>query len=45
MKFIIKISTSKNLINIEIFNVLLVIINKPTKYFQIISFKEKYKIE
>ena len=45
MNFIIKLSKSKNSTNEEAYDVILVMIDRLTKYCHIISFKETYNVE
>ena len=45
MNFIIKLSKSQGLIIRETYNVILMIINRLTKYLYIVSFKKIYTIE
>ena len=42
MDFITKLLKSKDLIIIEIYNAIIVIVNRLTKYIIILPFKEKY---
>ena len=45
MDFITKLLKSKNLIIIEVYNAIIVIVDKLIKYIIILPFKEKYNAE
>ena len=45
ISFIIKLPRLKNLIIKEVYNIILVIVNKLIKYFYIILFKKKYIVK
>ena len=45
MDFITKLLKSKNLIIIEVYNTIIVIIDRLIKYIIIILFKEKYNVK
>ncbi len=44
MDFVIKLLKSKDLVTGDIFNLIIVIINKLTKYIVLIPYKEIYKV-
>ena len=45
MDFIVKLLKSKDLITAEIYDAIIVIVNRLIKYAIIVPFKEKYKVD